>query len=85
MKKFNIFFTILLFSSFAFSQTVVTGTIIDSEMGKGLPGASVLVKGTTNGVNTDFDGNFEITSDGPGTLVVSFVGYLSQEIDFDQS
>ena len=85
MKKFDIFFTILLFSSFAFSQTVVTGTIIDSEMGKGLPGASVLVKGTTNGVNTDFDGNFEITSDGPGTLVVSFVGYLSQEIDFDQS
>ena len=56
MKKLNLYLAILLFSCFTFAQTVVTGTIIDSEMGKGLPGASVLLKGTSNGVNTDFDG-----------------------------
>ncbi len=85
MKKINLLFIFILISTFSYSQNILKGTIVDSEMGKGLPGATVLVKGTSNGVNTDFDGNFEIISEGPGTLVISFVGYKSQEIDFSES
>ena len=85
MKKLTLMLTALLVSGFCYSQNILTGTIVDSEMGKGLPGATVLIKGTSNGVSSDFDGKFEITSDGPGTLVVSFVGYLSQEIKFEES
>ena len=58
----------------------VTGVVLD---GAGIPviGANVIVKGTTNGTITDFDGNFAI-EDVPadGVLVVSYIGYLSQEI-----
>ncbi|MBT7623981.1 MAG: TonB-dependent receptor [Flavobacteriaceae bacterium] len=85
MKKLTLMLTALLVSGFCYSQNILTGTIVDSEMGKGLPGATVLIKGTSNGVSSDFDGKFEITSDGPGALVVSFVGYLSQEIKFEES
>ena len=77
--------TVLLVSGFCYAQNIVTGTIIDSEMDKGLPGATIIVKGTNIGVNTDFDGKFEIISDNSGTLIVSFVGYASQEIEFDKS
>jgi hypothetical protein len=80
MKKISLMLTVLLVSGFCYAQNIVTGTIIDSEMGKGLPGATIIVKGTNIGVNTDFDGKFEIISDNSGTLIVSFVGYASQEI-----
>ncbi len=56
----------------------VTGTVIDAT---GLPviGANVIEKGTTNGVITDFDGNFILQMPSNGTLVVSYIGYASQE------
>ncbi len=56
----------------------VTGRVSDS-MGT-LIGATVLEKGTTNGVVTDFDGNFTIQVQPGATLVISYVGYVSQEI-----
>ncbi|MBR6885701.1 MAG: TonB-dependent receptor [Prevotella sp.] len=56
----------------------VTGTVSDSQ--GPLIGATILEKGTTNGVVTDFDGNFEISVKPGATLVVSYVGYISQEI-----
>ena len=45
-----------------FSQSKVTGTVIDGEFNQPLAGASVVVKGTTTGTATDFDGKFEITT-----------------------
>lgn len=45
-----------------FSQSKVTGTVIDGEFNQPLAGASVVVKGTTSGTATDFDGKFEITT-----------------------
>ena len=60
-------------------QSTVTGTVTD-DMGSPLPGASVLVKGTTNGTQTDFDGNYTISADANATLVVSYIGFLTQEI-----
>ena len=47
--------------------------------GEPIIGANIMVKGTTNGCITDIDGNFSL-SNAKGTLVVSFIGYKSQEI-----
>lgn len=59
----------------------VTGTVTDSETGEGLPGVTVLEKGTTNGTITDFDGKYSISvSDELAVLVYSFVGYSIQEV-----
>ncbi len=57
----------------------VSGRVTD-ENGGGLPGVSVLVKGTTNGTATDADGRFKLTAPDNGTLVISFIGYTTQEI-----
>jgi TonB-linked SusC/RagA family outer membrane protein len=63
-------------------QSEITGTVSD-ESGP-LPGASVVVKGTSNGTQTDFDGNFTITVEGDdAVLVFSYIGYLSQEVVVD--
>ncbi|AGA78662.1 SusC/RagA family TonB-linked outer membrane protein [Echinicola vietnamensis] len=65
----------------SFAQEVITGTVIDSGEGEPIPGASVLLKGTTTGTTTDFDGNFSISvPDGEAILVFSFIGYEKQEI-----
>ncbi|OUJ73622.1 SusC/RagA family TonB-linked outer membrane protein [Hymenobacter crusticola] len=57
----------------------VSGRIVD-EKGAGLPGVNVVVKGTTNGAQTDADGRFTLTAPSNATLVVSFVGYTAQEV-----
>lgn len=58
----------------------IKGTVID-ETGNPLPGANVIEKGTTNGVTTDFNGNYVITiSSSDATLVFSYIGYKPQEI-----
>ncbi|RUA06462.1 MAG: SusC/RagA family TonB-linked outer membrane protein, partial [Flavobacteriia bacterium] len=63
------------------AQTTVTGTITDAADGQPLPGVSVLVKGTTHGVSSDFDGNYTINlSDPDAVLVFSFIGYSDKEV-----
>ncbi|WP_299557305.1 TonB-dependent receptor [Seonamhaeicola sp.] len=58
----------------------VSGTVTD-QSGQPLPGANILEKGTTNGVQTDFDGNYSIhLSTGNTTLVISYIGFKTQEI-----
>ena len=58
----------------------VSGTVSDAN--GPLPGASVVVLGTTNGTQTDFDGNYTINNvDSNATLVVSYIGYRTQEVD----
>ncbi len=62
-------------------QQTIKGKITDASTGEALPGVSVVVKGTTTGVNSDIDGNFTINVPSPNsTLVFTFVGYLPQEI-----
>ncbi|MGB5458457.1 MAG: SusC/RagA family TonB-linked outer membrane protein, partial [Eudoraea sp.] len=57
----------------------VSGTVSDAN--GPLPGASVVVRGTTNGTQTDFDGNFTINNvDSDATLVISYIGYTTQEV-----
>ncbi len=80
----NHFKGLLLTMAFLFSaivvgqETTISGTISDSE--GPLPGVNILEKGTTNGVTTDFDGNYTITVDSDAVLVFSYIGYQTQEM-----
>ncbi len=77
LKRLLLFGAFICFS--AVSAQTVSGTVTDSS--GPLPGASVVVKGTTNGTQTDFDGNFTIDNvDSSATLVFSYIGYSTQEI-----
>lgn len=70
----------LFLSAGAYAQQIsVKGTVKD-QTGEPVIGANVLVKGTTNGVITDVDGNFNVSADKNGVLVISFVGYVTQEV-----
>ncbi|WP_460220639.1 TonB-dependent receptor [Psychroserpens sp. MEBiC05023] len=86
MKKFSkclLAFVTLMCTTIAFSQSTITGKIIGSDFGEPLPGANVVEKGTSNGINTDFDGNFTLnTQASSGEIVITFVGYTSQTIPF---
>ncbi|CAN0587734.1 unnamed protein product, partial [Ectocarpus sp. 12 AP-2014] len=67
------------FLCFGFLQAQeVSGTVSDAS--GPLPGASVLVKGTTNGTQTDFDGNYTLTAEEGAVLIVSYIGYKTQEV-----
>lgn len=57
----------------------VSGTVVD-QSGETIIGASILEKGTTNGTVTDFDGNFTLTTQSGAKIVVSYIGYLTQEL-----
>ncbi len=56
----------------------ITGTVVDAQ--GPVIGASVVVKGTTNGAATDFDGNFSLNANPGQTLVVTYIGYLDKEV-----
>ncbi|KVV14795.1 TonB-dependent receptor [Flavobacterium sp. TAB 87] len=69
-----------IYYNFNLQQNQVKGTVTDSN-GAPIPGANILEKGTTNGVQTDFDGNFVLSvSNNNAVLVVSYVGFTSKEI-----
>ncbi|WP_242204510.1 SusC/RagA family TonB-linked outer membrane protein [Aestuariivivens insulae] len=62
-------------------EKIVTGTIIDGETQQPLPGATVLIKGTSNGTSTDFDGNFSLKVTSKDAIItVSYVGYETKEV-----
>lgn len=68
----------LSFSSYA-QDITVKGVVKDSKFGDPIIGASVLVKGTTNGTISDMDGNFTLAAPKDGTLTISYIGYKSQD------
>ena len=73
----------MLASATIFAQGTVSGTVFDSEMNGPLPGANVILSGTSTGVTTDFDGNFSIdVPQSSGTLEISFVGYKTKNLPF---
>lgn len=83
MKKVLLLGLMLLFvGAAAFAQgRVVTGTVTSGEDRLPLPGASVVVKGTTIGAATDLDGKFSLNvPDGSNVLVFSFTGFVDQEV-----
>ena len=85
--KFSVMLTLLLALvvqiSFA-QQKAVSGTVTDDSQ-MPLPGATIIIQGTTTGTTTDFDGNFTINADASDVLVVSFVGYATQNVTVGDS
>ncbi len=80
MKQKNFFILVLAFlaTTISFAQQV-TGTITD-DTSEPLLGVSVVVKGTSTGAVTDFDGNYSIEASNGDTLVFSYIGFDSQEL-----
>lgn len=73
---------VLFSSSLLYAQDrTVSGNVTSADDGSPIPGANVLILGTTSGAVTDVDGNYKLAvpSDG-ATLVISFIGYESQEV-----
>ena len=81
MKKIKqITFLIVLISSLGLSaQNSVNGSILD-ENNQPIPGVTIVEKGTSNGVTSDFDGNFTIQVESGSSLVISSIGFVSQEV-----
>ena len=78
--KMLFFAVTLLSSAITMAQSTVTGTVLEPESNAPLPGVNILEAGTSNGVSTNFDGNFSIvTKTNDAKIIVSYVGYLSQE------
>jgi hypothetical protein len=76
MKKLNFLMTLslMIVSVWGFAQDVVITGNVSDDNSLALPGATVLVEGTSNGVTTDFDGNYSISASVGDVLVFSFVG-----------
>tara|TARA_R110002020_G_scaffold293535_5_gene509193 strand:- start:117072 stop:120248 length:3177 start_codon:yes stop_codon:yes gene_type:complete len=75
----RLFLLVFLCAAFqSFAQKTVTGTVYDSS-GTPLLGVNVIVKGTSNGVSTDFDGHYEITASDSNVIVFSYVGFQESE------
>jgi len=72
-------FMLFVQATFAQSRTI-SGTVTSASDGLPLPGANVIVKGTTNGVQTDFDGNYSISASNGQTLVFSYLGLKTKEV-----
>ncbi|SEI75303.1 TonB-linked outer membrane protein, SusC/RagA family [Dyadobacter sp. SG02] len=64
----------------AFAQDKQVSGVVTADDGSVLPGVNITLKGTTRGITTDIDGKYSISAPSSGTLVYSFVGYLSQSI-----
>ena len=79
LTKTVVLFLFLIPISLWAQNVTITGTVYD-EMQEPVIGASIVEKGTTNGVVTDYDGNFKMTLPSNATLVISYVGYLTQEV-----
>ncbi|WP_339848223.1 SusC/RagA family TonB-linked outer membrane protein [uncultured Dokdonia sp.] len=78
--KFSGILTLLLafVVQVSFAQTTVSGTV--TEENGPLPGANVIIKGTSTGTQTDFDGNYSIQASATDVLVFSFVGFTTKEV-----
>jgi TonB-dependent starch-binding outer membrane protein SusC len=74
----TLFMAFVMQFSYAQEKTI-TGTVTSASDGFSLPGVNVIVKGTTRGVQTDFDGNYSIKASAGETLVFSFIGFKNLE------
>lgn len=83
MKTFlhSLLLLVFLIPSVMWSQTNVSGTVTD-QANVPLPGVNILIKGTTTGTTSDFDGIFNISAKNGDVLVFSYVGFKPQEINY---
>ncbi|MBP1839261.1 SusC/RagA family TonB-linked outer membrane protein [Formosa algae] len=64
------------------AQTTVTGTVSENTSNLPIPGVNIIVKGTTSGTATDFDGNYALSVNEGDVLEFSYIGYKSQELTY---
>ncbi len=69
----------------AFSQQIAKGTVVDANTGEGIPGATIVVQGTTIGTITNVDGEFSINAEAGQMLNISFVGYKTETVNYTGS
>ena len=81
LKKIIASALLMMVSTIVCAQKIeVSGTVVDPS-GEAIIGASIMEKGTTNGTVTDFDGNFKLTTASGAKIVVSYIGFQTQEVD----
>ncbi len=85
MKTFlnALLFCLIMVPTTLLAQTTVSGTVTDGADAMPLPGVNIIVKGTSRGTATDFDGKFSLEVNQGETIVVSYLGYTSQEIVYN--
>jgi len=79
-RFFLLWFVGMLLSVQVFAQEIAIKGSVKDQLGEGVIGANVIVKGTTNGTITDFDGNFVLNAKQGDIIVISFIGYKTQEL-----
>lgn len=81
VSKFLLLWVVgMLLSVQVFAQGLTVKGVVKDNTGMGVIGANILVKGTTNGTITDFDGNFTLEAKKGDVIVISFIGYKTQEL-----
>jgi len=84
MKRLVFSLAVAAMSMAVMGQGVLTGTVLEEELGGALPGANIVEAGTTNGTITSSEGTFELnTTAQTGEIIISFLGYKSQTIPFN--
>ena len=78
----SLLFFLLLAPVYVFGQTSLTGTVTEQSTSIPLPGVNVVIKGTTTGTSTDFDGSYQIEVNNGDVIVFSYVGYQNIEITY---
>lgn len=78
----RILFVLAFVPILSFAQNTVNGTVTEQTSSLPLPGVNVVVKGTTTGTATDFDGKYQLNVNTGDVLVFSYVGYVTQEVTY---
>lgn len=87
LKSRMLCFLLFFLSSISFlqAQEVQIKGIVKDSKGEPIIGASVLVKGTTNGTITDFDGAFELSADNSSTISITYIGFVGKELKIPEN
>ena len=84
MNKLLTILVLTIFSVTASAQNTISGQVLEKDTNIPLVGVSILIKGTSQGTSSDFDGNYELKNIKNGDLLVfSYIGYKTQEISID--
>jgi len=79
-KRLLLAMAFLVFANIAIGQVTITGKIIESSTGLGLPGANIIIKGSEKGTLTNIDGDYSILANKGDVLVMSFIGFTDEEV-----
>lgn len=79
----SVLFILLFVPTVIFAQTTISGTVTEQSTSTPLPGVNVIIKGTTTGTSTDFDGKYQLTVNNGDVIVFSYIGFTTQEITFN--